>query len=391
MKYAAVPFACLLLLLLAATTRAADPLTITHTAGKASRVEVAGWNDAEIAALRKAELASDRMKKLLEVFVAGEGADNVAAAVPLFGRLRFAEGVLAFEPRYPFLPGVAYRAVVRRELISDEGAANSAGKTYEFKIPETVREPSTVVSQVYPTADLLPENQLKLYLHFSAPMSRGRVYRHIHLLRADGSEVDLPFLELDEELWDSSGRRLTVLFDPGRIKRGLKPREEVGPVLEEGKTYTLVIDAAWEDANGQPLLRPFRKTFKSAAPDDVQPDHKQWKLTPPRSGTRQPLVVRFNEPLDHAMLERVLSVRPIAGDKPGEFLEGTVEVDEGETRWRFTPAAAWKPGRHAIAVSAALEDRAGNSIRRPFEVDLFEKVDGVIETPTVSLWFNTAK
>ena len=38
-----------------------------------------------------------------------------------------------------------------------------------------------------------------------------------------GQAVADPFLELDEELWSTDGRRFTLLFDPGRIKRGLKP------------------------------------------------------------------------------------------------------------------------------------------------------------------------
>ena len=74
-----------------------------------------------------------------------------------------------------------------------------------------------------------------------------------HLLDAAAKEVDLPFLELEQELWDSSGKRFTLFFDPGRIKRGLKPREEVGPALEEGKSYTFVVDRAWHDAQGDSL------------------------------------------------------------------------------------------------------------------------------------------
>ena len=91
----------------------------------------------------------------------------------------------------------------------------------------------TVVTQVYPTSDKLPENQLKFYLHFSAPMSRGDSYKHIQLLDEKGKAVELPFLELDEELWDPAGKRFTLFFDPGRIKRGLKPREEVGNEIRE--------------------------------------------------------------------------------------------------------------------------------------------------------------
>ena len=118
----------------------------------------------------------------------------------------------------------------------------------------------------------MPENLLKFYLHFSAPMSRGEAYRRIHLLDADGNEVADPFLELGEELWDRDMRRFTLLFDPGRIKRGLKPREEVGPVLEEGKQYTLVVDRDWLDATGYPLAAKMRKTFRALAPDEAPLD-----------------------------------------------------------------------------------------------------------------------
>ena len=45
-----------------------------------------------------------------------------------------------------------------------------------------------------------------------------------------------------EELWDQGFRRLTMTFDPGRIKRGLTSNEAIGPPLAEGKHYTLVID-----------------------------------------------------------------------------------------------------------------------------------------------------
>ena len=69
-------------------------------------------------------------------------------------------------------------------------------------------------------------------------MSRGEVYRRVRLVGEQG-DVDLPFLELGEELWDPEGRRLTLLFDPGRIKRGLKPREDAGQILQPGKRYAL--------------------------------------------------------------------------------------------------------------------------------------------------------
>src|SRR6185503_7799389 len=114
----------------------------------------------------------------------------------------------------------------------------------------------------------------------------------------------VPFLELDEELWDRQGRRLTLFIDPGRIKRGLKPREEVGPVFEEGKSYTLAVDREWLDAAGNPLQQAFRKEIHVGPADDKQPDPNTWHVDAPVRDTTDPVLVRFPEPLDHAMLHR---------------------------------------------------------------------------------------
>jgi len=71
-----------------------------------------------------------------------------------------------------------------------------------------------------------------------------------HSLRdSAGKTVELPFLEIDEELWNPQMTRLTLFIDPGRIKRGVQPLEEIGPVLENGKHYALIIDAAWQDSS----------------------------------------------------------------------------------------------------------------------------------------------
>ena len=96
-----------------------------------------------------------------------------------------------------------------------------------------------------------PENTLRLYVHFSGQMTRGNIYRHVKLIRDDGREVKRPFLELDEELWSSDGLRATLFFDPGRVKRELVPREQDGPILEEGHSYALVFSREWKDAEGR--------------------------------------------------------------------------------------------------------------------------------------------
>jgi hypothetical protein len=252
-----------------------------------------------------------------------------------------------------------------------------------IELPKAHREPSTVVVNVFPSAAKLPENQLKFYIHFSAPMSRGDAYRHVHLLNDAGKEVELPFLDLHEELWDREGKRFTLFFDPGRIKRGLKPREEVGPALEEGKSYTLVIANSWCDSQGNTLKESFRKPFEAGPPDDVPPDPKMWKIVAPKAMTQDPLIVRFPKPLDHAMLERVLQVRRDSG----ETIPGNITIAEHEKVWQLTPTEAWSAGNYQFVVATVLEDLAGNSIGRPFEVDVFQPVRRTVEQETVSLSF----
>ncbi len=72
------------------------------------------------------------------------------------------------------------------------------------------------MTRIYPSAGRLARrNQLKFYIHFSAPMSRGEAYRRIHLLDAEGQVLEAVFLELGEELWDPPMQRFTLLCDPG--------------------------------------------------------------------------------------------------------------------------------------------------------------------------------
>lgn len=295
--------------------------------------------------------------------------------VPLFGEVRAERDQLVFEPRFPFRPGVEYRAVLE--------SPGGARLEKSFTLPAPPPSPPTMVRAVFPSRDVLPENLLKFYLHFSAPMSRREAYGRVRLKDAAGKDVELPFLEIGEELWDRAGRRLTLLFDPGRIKRGLKPREDSGPALEEGKSYTLVVDADWPDAEGRPLKGGFRKPFKVVAPDDRQPDPKAWTIIAPKAGSTEPLTVEFEESLDEAMLNRSLVV--LGPDR--KPVEGRIEIDRHETRWRFQPAAAWKSGAHELAVDTVLEDMAGNSIDRPFEVDVVRPVERSIGTRTIRLPF----
>ncbi|HEY6555587.1 MAG TPA: hypothetical protein VI669_19675, partial [Vicinamibacteria bacterium] len=257
----------------------------------------------------------------LEVFVEG-----AAGLPPLLGEMRLEGDALSFEPRFALRPGMRYRVVYHE-------AKQAAPVVAVLEVPAGPARPPTALVRIDPSPDLLPENLLKLYFHFSAPMSRGEAYRRIRLLDERGAALELPFLEIDQELWDPEARRLTLLFDPGRVKRELVPHQEVGPPLRAGSAYTLVVDRDWPDAQGNALVSEARKTFRVGPPDHTPPRTTDWRLGLPTPGTRAPLVVTFPEPLDRALLERVLDVQ----DGSGDPVSGAVAVVGGDTRWSFTP------------------------------------------------------
>jgi hypothetical protein len=199
-------------------------------------------------------------------------------------------------------------------------------------------------------------------------MSLDAGYRYIHLLDESGSEVTMPFLVLDHGLWDPAHQRFTVLFDPGRIKRGIKANLEQGPPLKTGRKYELVIDAAWPDATGRPLANSFRKVFKVGPADRRSPDYKKWRVLAPLRGTRSPVSLRLEKSLDAALLKRMI----VVCDSSGERIEGTIETAGAETEWSFIPTRPWRPGRFEIRINPALEDLAGNNLVRVFDTDLDE-------------------
>src|SRR5216683_4415642 len=302
-----------LLFLVASRAYAADGPTIRLNGDPTKTVDVVGLTAKDLDAIGKLGLKDDEWRALFAVYVVPVSGKERGPA--LLGAYRVEDGLVRFEPRFPLVPGVRYQVVFESVRVPTRAALKEKTVEKELLLAKPKTEP-TVVTQIYPSADRLPENQLKFYVHFAAPMSRGDSYKRIKLLDEKGKALDLPFLELDQELWDASAQRLTVFCDPGRIKRGLKPREEFGPVLEEGKSYTLVIERDLEDANGNRLKEAFKKTFKALAPDDKQPDPKTWKVQAPAAGTRAPLVMTFPKSMDNALLERLVWVTDDRGRKP---------------------------------------------------------------------------
>ena len=293
---------------------------------------------------------------------------------PLAGTYVVEGDRLVFHPTFPIASGVRYRAIFQ-----PPGGGAAVEKMFDG--PRRDATPFARVTQVYPSGDVLPSNQLRLYIYFSAPMSRGEAGARIHVLDENGKALPNEFLPA-EELWDSSFRRLTMTFDPGRIKRGLTSNQMMGPPIAEGKRYTLVIDRAWQDARGVPMVEGFRKMFRGGPAERNPPDPKQWRVTAPKLGTFESLTVDFPAAMNYPLLQRMLQVSGGHGN-----VTGTVRIERHETQWRFTPQAPWTAGSYQLIVDTAIEDGAGNRVGQPFDLDVFEKITEHITTKTISLPF----
>jgi hypothetical protein len=290
---------------------------------------------------------------------------------PMAGRLVRDSGDLCFVPRFVFLDGTAYTVTV--------GGATVA--TLVRARPHRIA--TTEVADIRPAGAEVPCNLLRLYVWFSAPMSEGYAAGNVRLADDGGGTIAGALLPGEHELWDASHRRLTVLLDPARIKRGLAGHRGAGYPLRSGEPFRLVVDSGFRDAQGLPLRAGAQRRYEVGGQERRHVDPDSWVLTVPAAGTSEPVQVAFGRPLDHALLARCLHV---AGPG-GELIDGTVRIGPGEQSWQLVPRRAWARGTHQLIVDPVLEDLAGNSVSRVFDRDLSRPEDEPRQARPVSVPF----
>lgn len=295
-----------------------------------------------------------------------------AGLPPMAGRLVTEAADLCFIPRFAFLAGTTYTVTV-------DGAVAA---TLLRDRPRSA--PVTEVTGIYPTSERVPRNLLRLYVWFSAPMSEGCAAGAVRLVDGNGAVITGALLPTEHELWDGTRRRLTVLLDPARIKRGLAAHRAIGYPLQAGEPFWLEIDSDFRDAQGQPLKAAGRRQYQVGGDERRHVDPRAWTLTPPRSGTLEPVRAGFDRSLDHGLLTRCLLVT----GPGGEVVAGTPQPGLGETSWQFTPSQAWTCGPHQVVVDPVLEDLAGNSVTRVFDRDLDRLADQPHPVESVTLTFS---
>lgn len=286
------------------------------------------------------------------------------------GRYVQTEDELAFFPSFEFRRGITYRVVGLKaceELSEGRSDCEAQSEVWEhtFELTPPATEPP-VVSAVFPSAHELPENTLRFYIYFSSPMTHGGQVDGIKLYDDSGQEVQTAFMQYKQELWSPDYRRLTVVFEPGRIKRGVGPNVSFGPALQAGSSYRLVINSQFEDANGVALGQSFEKMFHVVETDRTEVRPEEWQVYPPEGGSRQDLLVKFPAPLDHALVDRLIAVQTA----DGSIVPGQTTLHGGETEWFFSPRASWAPGDYYIRIDPNLEDVAGNNLLGPLDRQL---------------------
>jgi len=350
-------FAAAVVLLATACSRTPTLEIATIGTGASAAVEVRGLPGTDLDALAVAALPNDAWQRILRVSVTD-------SASPMAGEYGIVGRAIRFTPMYGLDAGGSFTITFDPTAIPHADAApwrQVVSRTLDLRGPAPAR--TTIVKRVYPSGGTVPANTLRLYIEFSEPMGRGSALEHIRLVDDAGVQVMEPFLPVEAEFWTADRTRFTLFFDPGRVKRGIKPNRDLGRALVAGKRYALVISDGWLDGKGQPLKEPSRHEFSVSAPVEAPLDPAAWRIEPPRAGTTDPLVVHFPWALDVGLVQRALGVRRDGGEVPGQLT-----VEPGEMRVRFVPGTQWTAGAYTVIALPFLEDPAGNRPGRAFEV-----------------------
>ncbi|MGQ5524171.1 hypothetical protein ACUHMQ_13035 [Chitinimonas sp. PSY-7] len=200
---------------------------------------------------------------------------------------------------------------------------------------------------VMPTSGPVPANLLRFYIRFTQPQSE-RVLPRLSLRSADGRLLEHPFLE--RELWSPNQQVLTVLLHPGRVKTGLVARQQLGPILNTGDEVDLLLD-------GEVLAH-----WHVEMEDRLGPEPADWRISTPKAGTKAPLFVRLDAPIDASA-----NVLIAVADATGHRVEGRAQLLEDENIWSFTPKRTWQQARYRLMLHPELEDATGNRVGGSFE------------------------
>ena len=294
-------------------------------------------------------MPEDSVRVLLQVHLMHDQSTQ-----PVAGEYSIQGNEITFHPLIPFTRALSYEVTLRGRVLD------------RIQIPPIPDSGAPSVLAVYPSADTVPENLLKMYISFSRPMHEMYPLSFVLLLRNGRDTASDAFLDLKPPLWNRESTMLTLWLDPGRIKRDLQPNQKSGPPMQDGSLYELIVLSSWMSKEGAMLRDGYSKKFYVRSRDGVSPDPLRWKIAPPEAGSTDTLKIALGEPLDYLLLREAMHLLDGESNRVrGEFLPG-----QDEAVLYFIPDNAWNRGKYLLRCESRLEDLAGNNLNRLFDRDI---------------------
>jgi hypothetical protein len=219
------------------------------------------------------------------------------------------------------------------------------------------------VLSISPAGTSIPANTLRLYVTFDHPARGVVATRDLRLLDDADRTIEGAFMDFGQDLWSPDGLRLTVLFDPGRVKRGVEGDGESAAALKVGHGVTVEIGA-----------KRFRYRITPPVRTAITP--QTWRLALPRAASREALTVTFDREMDDALLRDQLEVV----DAQGRAQPGQVTTSASGQVWSWHPENAWRAGVYRLVAGSSLEDVSGNRVGEALDHDV-----GSLDAPRESL------
>ena len=309
----------------------------------------------------------------LEVFV-----DGPADLPPILGGVAREGDALVFTPRFPFQPGMALprrlprarAGAARRGPAARRGRRCGCGSDDARAHPPVRRRASREPAEALPA--LLGADEPRRGLSAHPPARRGRQPRRAAVPRdrpgAVGPRRAAP---------DAAVRPRPVKRDL-RPERGGRLAAARGPRLHARRGPRLARRARQPARERGAQALPRRSAGSRAAADE--------RLAPGSAARRDPR--RARRELSRAARPRAARARA-RGVRRAPELPSTATSRSTRARraGASRPATPGGPAATSLRVATILEDLAGNSLGRPFEVDVFERVEDRVLDVSESLYF----
>ena len=198
---------------------------------------------------------------------------------PGAGRLRCRRRRADLHAAVPAQAGPDLSRRVRRPRDSPTSHVVADAIEATLTVPAPRRGEPTIVERRFPVERRLARKPAEVLHSFFRADEPRRQLSAYSLLDAAGAPVECAVPRIGGRIVGRSGRRLTLLLDPGRVKHDLKPHKEVGRAIVDGQTYTLPNCRRLARCTRQNRSAEFRKKFRVTKADVRQPDPKRWQLT----------------------------------------------------------------------------------------------------------------